>query len=120
MNHTHSGSRPFIALDVAIQAATSCLELVSCVRGAPGDLTSQVSRAATSVPLNLSEGSGRNGRDMTHHYRIAYSSAREASTGIELLLACGRVDEGTAGKAQALLDRTRALIWRLMHSGGNR
>jgi len=117
MNHTHSGSRRFIALDVAVQAAAACLELVSAVRGAPGDLVSQVSRAATSVTLNLSEGSGRNGKDMTHHYRIAYSSAREASTGIELLLACGRVDGVTTDKAQTLLDRTRALTWRLMHLG---
>ncbi|MBL6975354.1 MAG: four helix bundle protein, partial [Deltaproteobacteria bacterium] len=83
-----------------------------------GDLVSQVTRASTSVPLNLAEGSGRTGRDRTYHYRIAYSSAREASTGIALLKTFGRVDVDAAARAQALLDRTRAMIWRLMHPRG--
>ena len=77
-------------------------------------MASQITRAASSVPLNLAEGSGRSGKDRTHHFRIAYSSAKEASTGIELLVACGCIGRKDAAGALELLDHTKAMTWRLI------
>lgn len=75
----------------------------------------QAIRAVTSVPLNLAEGTGRNGRDRTHHRRIAYGSALEARTALELLVASGSVDPNEAATAEALLDPVCAMTWWLPH-----
>jgi len=69
----------------------------------------------TSVPLNLAEGAGRRGRDRIHHWRIAYGSALEARTALELLVATGCVNAEAAAAAAGLLDRVAAMTWRLVH-----
>ncbi len=113
-NHPRAGR--FFALERAVQAAAVCLAVARNRPGLPGDLASQVTRAAASVPLNLAEGSGRNGRDRIHHFRIAYASALEASAALDLLGRCNLVDAGTASQALALLDEVRAMTWRLIHA----
>ena len=115
---TGSGSNGFQALERAVQAAAACINLVSRTKNMPGDMSSQITRAASSVPLNLAEGSGRAGKDRIHHFRIAYSSAREATTGIELLVACGSIGRKDAAEALELLDRTKAMTWRLIRPRG--
>ncbi|MEP0775734.1 MAG: four helix bundle protein, partial [Acidobacteriota bacterium] len=64
---------------------------------------------------NLAEGAGRAGRDRLHHWRIAYASALEADSHLRLLLGAGAVDAVRATQALELLDRVRALTWRLIH-----
>ena len=111
----HPRRTGFDAHDLARDAAIVVLRLV---RGAPlsvRSLTDQAVRAVISVPLNLAEGAGRRGRDRTHHWRIAYGSALEARTALELLVAAGSVDAEAAATADALLDRVSAMAWRLVH-----
>ena len=68
------------------------------------------------MALNLAEGAGRRGRDRLHHWRIAYGSALEARTALELLVTAGNLDATAAAAADALLDRVAAMAWRLVHS----
>ena len=63
----------------------------------------------------LAEGRGRSGRDRLHHFRIAYGSALEAASHLELLAAAGVVDGERVRELLSLLDRVRALTWRLIH-----
>ena len=108
-------STGFDAHDLARDAAVLILRLV---RGAPPavrTLTDQTVRAVTSVPLNLAEGAGRRGRDRAHHWRIAYGSALEAGSALELLTAGGFVDARRARRVMAMLDEVRAMTWRLLH-----
>jgi four helix bundle protein len=69
------------------------LDVLRAIRGAIGaiekcdpDLARQLRRAASSVVLNIAEGSGSFGRVRTMRYRTALGSARET-------LACLRVGE---------------------------
>ena len=105
----------FDAHDVACEAAVHVLRLVRRASPTPRALADQTVRAVMSVPLNLAEGAGRRGRDRAHHWRIAYGSALEARTALELLLATGCVDVEAAATADALLDRVAAMAWRLLH-----
>ena len=111
----HRRQTGFDALDVARYAAILVFGLVRNTPPVLRALTDQTVRAVTSVPLNLAEGAGRRGRDRVHHWRIAYGSALEARTALELLVATGGVDAEAAAGADALLDRVAAMTWRLVH-----
>ncbi len=105
----------FEAHDLARDAAIVVLRLVRRAPPAFRALTDQTAGAVTSVPLNLAEGAGRRGRDRLHHWRIAYGSALETRTALELLAATGGVDAKVAATADVLLDRVAAMAWRLVH-----
>jgi len=111
----HPRSTGFEALDLARDAAILVLRLVRRSPPTVRALTDQTVRAVTSVPLNLAEGAGRRGRDRIHHWRIAYGSALEARTALEMLVASGSVDAEAAASAEELLDRVSAMTWRLAH-----
>jgi len=108
-------STGFEAHDLAREAAILVLRLVRQTPSALRSLTDQTVRAVTAVPLNLAEGAGRQGRDRLHSWRIAYGSALEARTALELLVATGSVDAAAAASADDLLDRVAAMAWRLAH-----
>ncbi len=100
---------------LAVEAAGAVLRLVGTVPPAVKFLADQAQRAACSVPLNLAEGHGRFGRDRVYHYRVAYGSAKEAGSALQMLAAGGFVDADEAAEAAELLDRVRAMTWRLVH-----
>jgi four helix bundle protein len=75
----------------------------------------QAARAASSVPANLAENHGRFGRDRTHHWRIAYASAKEVDAHLCLLCISGAVPRGEATIARKLVDEVRAMTWWLLH-----
>ncbi len=55
-------------------------------------LTSQIKRAAISIPLNIAEGSSRKSiPERKRFYEIARSSAVELDTGLEILLSTGLI-----------------------------
>ena len=107
----------FEAHQVATAAAQKALTL-AFVKAPPSirSLCDQMIRAATSVPLNLAEGSGRRGKDRRYHFSVAYGSAQEASSALELLATTEVVSPEQANDILALLDRVKAMTWRLMQS----
>jgi four helix bundle protein len=99
----------------AIEAAGLAIELVRRVPAPLKCLADQVIRSASSVPANLAEGHGGNGRDRTHHWRIAYASAMEVDCHLRLLCLSGAVHRGKTMTALQLFDEVRAMTWRLLH-----
>ena len=121
MNNTEeimSNALPSNTLDVhlvALEAAGLSISLVTRVPAPLKSIADQVIRSASSVPANLAEGHGRAGRDRTHHWRIAYASAKEVDTHLRLLALAGAIDKSKAGTALDLFDRVRAMTWRLIN-----
>jgi four helix bundle protein len=69
-------------------------------------LTSQMKRAATSIPMNLAEGYGRGGREFVRSVAIGYGSLLELETQVELACRFGFLPKDDA---DTLLSRTAEL-----------
>jgi four helix bundle protein len=85
-------------------------------RSGHGYLVTQCRRAVSSAVSNIAEGAGRAGRDRAHFFQIAYGSAVEASSQFMQLQLLGLVASGDVRRAEGLLDRVRAMLWRLIRS----
>ena len=99
----------------ALAAAGLAIHLVMRVPAPLRSLADQVVRAASSVPANLAEGHGRFGKNRAYHWRVAYGSAKEVDTHLQLLVEVGAVDRTRATSAIRLFDEVRAMTWRLLH-----
>jgi len=113
--HNRQQSTRFDALEKATAAAGTAISLVMRVPAPLKPIADQVIRSASSVPANLAEGAGRSGRDRTHHFRIAYGSAKEVDTHLRLLIGVGAVEGARAEASLNLFDDVRAMTWRLLH-----
>ncbi len=73
----------------------------------------QFCRAAESVVLNIAEAYPMSGLDRSRRFRIAAGEAAECRAGLDLLEIRGDLGEPTLSQARDLLDRVRAMLWRL-------
>jgi four helix bundle protein len=81
-------------------------------RGA-GHAIDQSYRAAESVVLNIAEAYQMPGADRARRFRIAGGEAAECHAGLDLLEIRGELRGPALSQLRALLDRTRAMLWRL-------
>jgi four helix bundle protein len=72
-------------------------------------------RAAESIALNVSEGRKRAGLDRPDLFRRAAGSADELTTALRIARARGYITSADFAAVDALLDRIRAMLWRLTH-----
>ena len=99
--------------DVMLDAITTMRPMISAIEHRDRDLASQLRRAASSVVLNLAEGSGSAGGVRTARYRTALGSARETGACLDVAVALGYV-EGVDAELLTRLDRVRAMLARLV------
>ena len=82
-------------------------------------LTSQVRRAALSIPTNISEGAAKRGRTEFRRYLdIARGSLSELTYLLHFSRDRGLLDEETMERLDALRNRTGKLTWGLYSSLG--
>jgi len=104
----------FVAYQVAIELITELRPIVECVQKHDSNLADQMKRAATSVALNLSEGSRRVKGNQQRAYEIAHGEAREVLGCLDCAAAWGYVVD--ASRARAKIDRLLRLCWGLTHA----
>src|SRR5262245_31773945 len=80
-------------------------------------LSSQIRRAAVSIPSNVAEGQscGEDGRYI-HHVRTALGSIGELSTELEMMLRLKFASEGDLAAVLGQLTRTRQLLFGLLRT----
>jgi len=98
------------ALDASLELVRALRRIVDRLSQADRDLARQIRRAATSITLNLAEGSGRSGKDRMHCFRIAKGSALEVEAALQLTVAWGFAEEGEVTPALNLVRRCQAMI----------
>lgn len=101
----------FHAYENALDLIRALVPVVEQLKAYDANIADQVVRAATSITLNVSEGSKRSGKDRRRFYVMAQGSASEVRGALDTADAWGwRVETKSA---RALLDRELALLWGL-------
>jgi four helix bundle protein len=103
----------FIAQNVSLQLIETLAPIVPQIAREDRDLADQLRRAASSVTLNLAEGSRSKGGNKQKHFAIAHGSANEVRAALQVARAWGWLSDAAA--PFAILDRLLALLWRLTH-----
>jgi len=109
----NSTSSNFVALDVSYWLIEALSTIVPEIERQDRNLADQIRRAATSVSLNLAEGSCSLKGNRQKHFSIAHGSANEVKAGLCVAKAWGWIDG--SDHALGVLDRLLALLWRLTH-----
>ena len=103
-----------LAAQILLLDLIRCLRaLVERLRVTSPDLATQLTRAATSVGLNLAEGVRRSGADKRRAYRIAAAEAQEVKAALEIAAAWGVLDDADLVDARALADRVGRVTYAL-------
>ena len=108
---------PFVLLELSLALIRLLKKLIAKIAVRDRDLANQIQRAASSVPLNVSEARRRNGRDRLHLFRVALGSAAETATALEVAVGWGYLGDDEVAEALAVLDRIRAMAWRAAKAG---
>ena len=109
MNPTTNGPR-FLAYDRALEALRMLRAPLGRIRGANRSLADQLTRAASSVLLNLGEGAERRGADRLHFYRIAAGSAAEVRSALDAAEALGFVEAAEVAEARDRFDQVVRIL----------
>ena len=95
----------------AIEVIERLRPVVAQIESHDRDLARQLRRAASSVVLNISEGSGSRGGTRRERYHNALGSARETGACLDVAAALGYVENIDAGLLDRL-DHVRATLVR--------
>ena len=103
----------FDAYDRSLELLRCLAPLLARLATHDADLAKQLRRAAASVPLNIAEANQRTGKDRPHLFRVALGSAAECAACLDVAVALGYLAAPEVAAALALVDRVRAMTFRL-------
>ena len=103
----------FDAYDRSLDLLRALVPLLKRLDAIDPKLADQLRRAAQSATLNISEGNRRTGRDRRNRFRCALGSTAESASCLEVAVALGYFDTATIAPTLELVDRIRAMTYRL-------
>ncbi len=103
----------FDALEMSLKVLEALAPVETRIRRHSGELAKQVSRASESIALNLGEGRQRKAGDKRRHFEMAAGSASELTTALRIAVAKRYITEPERAAVELLLDRVRAMLFRL-------
>ncbi|MEM9489505.1 MAG: four helix bundle protein [Myxococcota bacterium] len=105
----------FDVFDVSLELIRTVRGPIEVIRSHDATLSTQLRKAAASVPANIREGNRRQGRDRLHLWTIAAGSADEVQSHLLVAQAWGYIDDTALQVPLQLVDRVLAMLWRLTH-----
>ena len=105
----------FDTLEMSLTVLEQLAPLETKLRQRRKSLADEVGRAAESIALDVSEARQRAGLDRADLFRRAAGSASELTTALRIARASGYITPADFASVDAVLDRVRALLWRLTH-----
>ena len=103
----------FDALEVSLKVLERLAPIEVRIRRKSMPLAKQLATASESIALNLGEGRLRRDGDKRRHYEMAAGSASEVTVALRIAVAKQYVSAGDVAPAEELLDRLRAMLYRL-------
>jgi four helix bundle protein len=103
---------------VALETITALRTLLPRIRRHDRSLAVQLTRAASSVVLNIGEAEYSDPGNRRARLNSAAGSANESRSALLVALAWGYVTEAQARPAAERLDRVIAMLWRLTRGPG--
>ena len=104
-----------IVHDVALDMIRLIKPLIDRTAHFDSSLAKQLKRSASSVVLNISEGSRSRGGNESARFQDAAGSASETRSALEVAEAWGYIRDGERIPVDARLDRVCAMLWGLTH-----
>ena len=101
--------------DVAVEAIAVLGPLVSAVGAHDKSLADQLRRAAASILLNIAEAEGSDPGNARARFHNALGSTREVRAALCIAVAWSYLFPSEQAPVDALLDRTSAMLFRLLH-----
>ena len=105
----------FDCLETSYDLIRELRGVLDVIRRRDRKLHDQLTRALTSVSLNIAEGRSRVGQDKRHLWRVALGSAEEVQAGLRVADAFGYVSVDDGSTAGESLTRVRKMLWRMTH-----
>ena len=105
----------FDVLEVSLIVLERLAPVEAKVKQRRRSLADEMSRAGESVALNISEGWKRAGLDRADLFRRAAGSAGELTTTLRIAKARRYITDVEFEAVDVLLDRVRAMLWKLTH-----
>ena len=103
----------FDALEVSLKVLERLVPVETRIRRRSSSLGKQLANASESVSLNLGEGRLRRDGDQRRHYEMAAGSASEVTVALRIAVAKQYVSAAEVAPVEELLDRLRAMLFRL-------
>ena len=99
---------------VAIDTIVALRPLVGQIERRDRDLAKQIRRSASSVPLNIAEGSWSRGGNKLARFETALGSAKETMSALKVAVAWGYVRTEQTRRAWQLMDQVAATLFKLV------
>ena len=107
----------FKVLEVALELIVVLRPVAIRIRKYDRSLANQLTRAATSIALNIAEGNYSDPGTARARFNSAAGSASETQTALRVALAWGYLQREQVEECFLLLDPILAMLWKLSRKG---